>query len=176
MRPWRVLFRKLAFPDEFSLFYLTVNNGGSDANVLPGPASRRQEPVDKRTENRRVKSEVTSSNESMDGIIDGNVQPLLVAANLLSQKHERGQASYDMGDLLCKGEGKPFYRLLEGQQSPMNVSHVPPESGSFSFKTAIVSLESGVVSCPARKSVFCFILFPQGRLTKPLSNFFVDHL
>lgn len=175
VRPRGILFRKLAFPDEFPLFHLTIDDAGSDANVFPGLTSRRQEPVDKRTENRRVKSEVTSSNESMDSIVDGNVQPLLVATDFLTQKHKRGQASYNMGNLLCKVEGEPFYSLLECRLSSMDVSHVPPVSGSLSFMTAAVSLESGVISCPARKSVFCLELFPPDHLTKSLSNLLIDH-
>lgn len=57
----------------------------------------------------------------------------------------------------------------------MDVSNVPPVSGSFSFMTVAVSLESGVMSCPARKSGFCLELFPPDHLTKSLSNLLIDH-
>ena len=148
MCPCGFLLGELAFADEFALFNLAVNNSGGDFDVFPGLAGGRQDPVDQRTKNRWPKSEVAGSKEGVDGVVDGDVQPLLVATDLLAQKDKSGQPGHDIGDLLGKSKGYPLCEHSLDGYSIMHETHVPLDSGSFSSRTAAVSLESGVVNWP----------------------------
>lgn len=89
MGSWRVVQRQFAVADHLSFLDLAVDDGSGRGQMPTELLHRWQEPVYEWAQDRWPHTQLTGRREGVDGIVDRDIDPILVTADLVAHEDER---------------------------------------------------------------------------------------